>query len=80
MSQMLQRQIARLHAEAQSCREVASRISLRAAAEPLLERARAFERQAASLEAMCGQQQAGAKLNAQTRFQPFCPSPAGHPA
>ncbi|MFC0389587.1 hypothetical protein [Muricoccus vinaceus] len=50
MSQMLQDQIAKLHDEAQACREVASHISLRVAAESLLETARAFDRQAALLE------------------------------
>ena len=64
MSQMLRDQIAKLHAEARTCREVASHISLKIAAESLLETARAFERQATTLESLYERQQSKTQVKA----------------
>jgi len=50
MNRLIDRQIAKLRSEALACRQVASQISLRVAAEALLETGQALERQAAALE------------------------------
>ena len=64
MSRMLQDQITRLRTEAQACREVASRISLRTAAQALLETAKAFDLQAEMLERSRDKQQTRVEVTA----------------